>query len=858
VLYYGLLIGIIAGVIHGFVFMYLNHYTPLNYEKAVFYIIRYSINHAFFITVGIFAVIALMSALFNNINRLVILVSSFFILFTTVGFYLNRKVLPHRYDMESIVGNVILFIVCIVPAFWIYRRFKPKFNFVKSCYNKKILVGLLLVFVAVNGVSFTKLYHDHFVSISKEISDEQVIRLFNLDYPGLEKTKRYTEDGDFHSAMVELLDYFASREEESWLFRKSQLVLFDSSYVIEKAEKAIEQKFSNVGIIASIPDKIDWVTGPVNNKEWIYRLNTHWWWWRLAVAYQLTGDERYTIAFVDQMADWITANPVIRWKNESLPTWRLLEAGCRMVESWILSFQLFSGSQFFTIQKKKMMLASIYNHAQFLKLFKSPKRNHLLFESLGLAYVSIFFPEYKHIEEWREIALERIEHMIDTEINDDGSYVELSVFYQMEVAGLFDQLKDLSNIAGEKFLDNQHKKRIESLFEFLLKLSKPDGTLPAINDGDPRNLKEMLTYAGDRYQRADFKFVANGFEQGERPEYLSCSLPDAGMYVMRSDWTTDALYMIVDAGPYGSGHGHEDKLSFELHAYGKTFLVDPGTYTKNEKDPYRYYFMRSSAHNTITVDEKSQLRYWNKKNWNYHKSYPNDNVWFSDDQYDFLVGRYDEGYGHYKEKLDKSITHVRKVLFVKPEYWVIADYLLGKGEHSFQQYFHFAPMKVINKNKMVYTVDPTGPNLAIVPLIDEEVQLQIVEGSEDPIQGWVSEEFNQKIAAPVAIYSKETTAPTKFFTIIYLAHGDIEPQNLKLEVIPVVIDDEDKNGYFTNCVKLTTAGWADYILISESNAGKKSFDQFVVNSNVAYYRKDKQGNVVKQFEIFLGDGEKEK
>ena len=76
---------------------------------------------------------------------------------------------------------------------------------------------------------------------------------------------------------------------------------------------------------------------------------------------------------------------------------------------------------------------------------------------------------------------------------------------------------------------------------------------------------------------------------------------------MRSDWTEDARWLIFDTGPYGGPHGHEDKLSFELFAYGAPFIVDPGSYTYNRSDPYREYFVGSQGHNTVLVDNKSQV-----------------------------------------------------------------------------------------------------------------------------------------------------------------------------------------------------------------------------------------------------------
>ena len=48
------------------------------------------------------------------------------------------------------------------------------------------------------------------------------------------------------------------------------------------------------------------------------------------------------------------------------------------------------------------------------------------------------------------------------------------------------------------------------------------------------------------------------------PTETSHAFPYSGHYVMRSGWDKDATYLLFDAGPFGAGHQHEDKLHFVL------------------------------------------------------------------------------------------------------------------------------------------------------------------------------------------------------------------------------------------------------------------------------------------------------
>ena len=323
---------------------------------------------------------------------------------------------------------------------------------------------------------------------------------------------------------------------------------------------------------------------------------------------------------------------------------------------------------------------------------------------------------------------------------------------------------------------------------------------------------------------------------------------------MRTKWDSTANYLLLDAGPFGSAHGHEDKLSFELYAFGKTFLVDPATYTYNEKDKYRYFFLRSSAHNTVIIDGKSQARFWDRENWVYHEGNPNDNIWRSTNKYDYVEGTYKDGYGNYKERVDRSVNHVRKILFVKPEYWVMSDIIEGEGDHIFQQFFHFVPIKLEkSENKSVCTKANSGSNLAIFPVNDDGLSLDIVQGSEDPIQGWISTAFQKKSAAPVAIYTKNSQAPAMFNVILFPTESQITAHEFSLVSIPVIVDGEELKEIEAICLKFQSDDWIDYILLSRSVSGVKKFDKFQSNQDVAYFRVNKNGDIINKFEFLINE-----
>lgn len=849
-LYYGLVIGTLVGISRCLLFIQQNQYTPYNLKCVIQYLFKYSINQNVLSVSAASIIILIIVNYVERTRKLIFPVFITLLIFMLGGYYLNKNVFPGIFENESIIGNVLLFILSLGVGFVFFKYFKFELNSQKlsALYNKTTFFLLIALFLILNVAANFISTNNNFINTSKVIPDKKFIDLFNLNYPGLEEVKIFAQKKQFDMAKEKLLSYYKSKKIDSSLVVLKPIEQSDLAQLLRGANEIMEHKFTNLGKMHYLGDQIIWSKNPERNSEWIWKLNRHAQWLRLALAYHWTKDEKYAIEFNNQLLGWIKNNPPQKWKNEKSFTWRLMDVGERMFVSWIKLFQIFNSSTNFTDEARTVMIASIYNHAQFLKIFKSPIRNHLLMESRGLAFVSFYFSEFKLMKEWGDIAFERVEHAAETEINVDGSYCELSPGYHYLALLQFESFLNLSKKIGRSLnIDD----KIIKMYAFLMDIMRPDGKIPQINDGiPPNNLRSILQRTGKKYNRPEFIYQGTLGKEGQRPDYESCQLPNAGFYLMRSDWSESANFLFFDAGPYGSAHGHDDKLGFECCAFGKTLIVDAGQYTSDRYDRYIDYFHRSQGHNTIIVDGKSQARFWNKKVWIYNSSYKNNNVWQSNQKYDYVVGDYDDGYGNNKEKIDRSVKHVRKILFIKPEYWVISDLLMANDEHIYEQLFHFVPIKLfVNENKTVFTNNLNEPNLAMLALDPENLDLQIFEGSEKPIQGWVSINSNIKHAAPAVIYTKKAEGSTTFNTILYPLSQGQNIDNAKLEKIAVTLNEQELNPTEGICLKFTHKKWIDYIMISHGTIGIKSYYKFKSNADVAYCRTNENGEVIEKFEI---------
>ncbi|MCP4407981.1 MAG: hypothetical protein GY807_09540, partial [Gammaproteobacteria bacterium] len=654
-----------------------------------------------------------------------------------------------------------------------------------------------------------------------------------------------------------LIDHYRNRIGSSWLGvpekitdLRLDLAALDDDALVSSAESILNNQltYTSDNPLRSADGGINWTKNPTSNREWLFRLNRHQWWTVLGLAYTRTNNERYAKAFVSQMLDWIDKNPPPKYKDETSPTWRLMEVALRMRISWIPVYAMFYSSPSFGDDAKLKMLRAIYDHAKFLTLFTS-KLNHLIRESNGLVCVGIYFSEYREAQQWREMALYRLEDALCRQINQDGSQIEVSTGYQWLVIDEFEQTYDLLENNRIELPKEDLREWIERMYHVLARMIRPDGSFPEINDGFILYSHERLMRAGEKFTREDYIYSATAGERGIEPHDTSTAIRDAGIYIMRSDWSRQARYLLFDAGPYGGFHGHEDKLNIELFAYGQSFIVDSGSYTYEKTDPYRKYFVGSQGHNTVLVDGLSQIRRWHDVHRSPKVATKDYASWVCQEAFDYVAAQYNEGYGKFELKRPKSprivndVVHTRHVLFVKPDYWVIVDELQASKIHDYQLLFHCSPQMTISESGeqgVVLNSKQQASRLHILPASPQEIDVSCVAGQERPIQGWYSVDHHHKTAAPVVIYKAQAFTSKVFITLLYPSPED-EAEN-KPSIKRIEVPEKEAIA----CTVETKRG-KDFFLFS-NNGSKTTFGPYASDAILAGVRTDLKGITTSTFE----------
>jgi len=510
----------------------------------------------------------------------------------------------------------------------------------------------------------------------------------------------------------------------------------------------------------------------------------------LGQAYWLTGDEKYTRAFLAQWQSWQAANPPQVGVNWACT----MDVAIRAV-NWVWAFYFFKDSPAFTDDLLLAFVKSIFQHGQHIlrNLEDGPIRgNHYLSDGVGLVYLGLLFPEFKEAARWRKKGLEILFGEMRHQVYPDGADFEASIPYHRLVLELFLSPILLCRRNGVSVPDDVLA-RLEKMFEFVLAYTKPDGTAPILGDADDGRLLRLSQPGLDRefsdhryllaigavlFNRADFGRAAGDcweealwllgqrateFRVAELPAAepaASAHFPDAGIFVMRHA----AYYLLLDAGPNGQdgngGHAHNDLFSFELYAGDKSFIVDPGAYVYTADYRARNLFRSTAYHNTVQVDgreicplaDDALFTLTGDPTVTLHR-------WESTPTHDFLDVEHD-GY----RRLSQPVFHRRQLYFDKSAgWWIIRDLLTGDGNHQFELNFHLAAhipeLHFAPDNRPALFTAVSGTNLALVSLLPHTPPPEVW-------QGWVSPRYGVRQPAPVVTFRCAGEVPAEFVTAL--------------------------------------------------------------------------------------------
>ncbi|MBQ8407479.1 MAG: alginate lyase family protein [Clostridia bacterium] len=544
------------------------------------------------------------------------------------------------------------------------------------------------------------------------------------------------------------------------------------------ADQVLEGYVCSVGYKYCFPGGVmDWTHNPTYNNynEFSFHLQYHNELLVLARAYERTADEKYAVRFNYMINTWIDQAecPEDESGFGGQPLWRSLEAGVRMASTWPYMINAFLNSPSVPDRTWVKIFRSICDHGH--RLTKNNTRNThnnwIITEMRGLLTMGLNFPFMASADYWTEYALTCLKEEIALQIYPDGMQIELTTRYHSGIIANYQKAEALLRLYGRR-VPEKFDRYIRCMYSMYTQLCRPDLYTPALNDGTEA---DVVRYTGNAWKRypddESFRYFATKRAEGTPPDYLSSILPYAGFAVMRTGWGADAIWAFFDAGLEGVTHIHEDKLAFQLSAYGCNMLADTGTYAYDTSD-MRKYVIGTRSHSTGLVDGCGQnriARHFGNLD-RYHQKKVDLTFTFTD-ELEIVQGSYDQGYG--SDFID--VTHTRRVIFFKKgldslPFFLIYDTFASNDEqeHLYEVSFQMCEQKIsacghrtetaFENNSTLSLISDAYPKITIGQYAPEFMGWQPIHASGD----------HEHLPVPMVSYSKKGMT-AEFATVVFPA-----------------------------------------------------------------------------------------
>ena len=633
---------------------------------------------------------------------------------------------------------------------------------------------------------------------------ETIFALTDFSHPALTEAKALLDLGDREGCARRVIEHFRRRYAPRYLFDADDLRKNRDEHLLEDAEEVMNRTIYG----HTFPGEIDWHFNPTDDaahdNEWSWSLYRFIFWQPLARAYAKTGDERYPREALSQLCGFLKAWPLSDFladeeayiKQHQYPSypWRHIETAMRLYTAFIPCLCAFRESEAFDEEGWALYLNAVKIHADFLVTHYTnheKSSNWLTMESGALLQTAIMFPELAGAKDWMKHGYQRVMHEMRYSFDNDGVHMERTSIYHMVAAISYFQCTRLCELNGIP-VPPYARDTITRACEFILRQLKPDFSTPMIGDADrddllarrsdtslyegmnlsmdPYDLNEMRAWFRQMAEwtgRGDFLWVATGRRLGHAPAQRNFSMKEAGIHIMRTGWSAEDSYMHIHGVQLERGekstHSHNDTGHFELQIAGEDILLDGGRYIYNQSiwKNWRHYFTGALAHNTLYCDDLTMgavpgvsrvrgVRLF------LHRFEEND-------QY-ALIDVSHNGYVF----TDDPVYHRRVAVRLEKDVYVLDDRITGLGlaDHDFRLTFNFAPGRLTGEGLCYQYETPKGRAYAVTAASDAEICPVVLEGSEDPIGGWVSYGYSLRVPCPQLTLRRQGKAPFRCVTVI--------------------------------------------------------------------------------------------
>ena len=316
----------------------------------------------------------------------------------------------------------------------------------------------------------------------------------------------------------------------------------------------------------------------------------------------------------------------------------------------------------------------------------------------------------------------------------DGSYGEGISYQEFDLETLGVALPALRRAFGIDYYAQTHVK--DSFLYSLYTVAQPTTESLDMGDSHPpsaRTLGPLVVQSPEPSLRWYFQLfnhsslidlIFSDFPvQPEPPTFPSSRIfAVKGNASFRTGWKPDDWLLLFRAGPTFN-HNHSDQGSFQITAFGENLVSEAG-WSDYYKDPYYdTYFTQAIGHNTVLVNGDPQSQsIADTAQFKALDSYPRITDAITSDFYDSVSADLSSVYK------DRLARYVRRIVFVKPHYFVIYDDLVSNdGTASFDWLLHLpdrAGIVATSKTGAVYSGSKASLAVQVLNPVDAELTIR--------------------------------------------------------------------------------------------------------------------------------------
>lgn len=556
---------------------------------------------------------------------------------------------------------------------------------------------------------------------------ESFMHQLDLTRPELSAVKQALDAGDLSRAEQEFITWWRQRPLESPFLPAWGTIARNPDIQTTSADEALDGHLFDGYSHYDVPETgIDWYGCGLPLLTYFKLLGP------VQSAYFHTRDPTYARYMVDYILGYMAAYPIeefagktVRdgWVNHQTvgkPWWWCNLNG--RLHAWPRILSLIRDSSAVTDEELLRMLHRLYQETGYMRNTMQEwvdlRHNGGAGMIRGLCKLAGLFVDFRVSQDWLDYGAECAVQFIDSSFYPDGMCIELTTGYSVDVSKSMQKMAyNLRAIpAMEAF-----KPQVAEMLTCLVALIDPNGRVPCFGD---LYLKTKATRRIDmevaEWVDLPWAGTVKGVTTDPLPPFTVWPRPGqqqwCGYYTMRSDWSQQARFMMIDGGPWGTTHRHGDRLSFVITAFGENFITDPGgtTYASDDPDALTSHAVSGFLHNTITVDGVDEFmgcRSVDAGPVPWEARHPLGNTWEHGENYSLFAG-------DFSFAPLKPTRWERRVLFADRSYWLLQDVLTGEGPPNFvEQNFQFEPeIEIEFRDDMTIARAPSGAMLVLVPL----------------------------------------------------------------------------------------------------------------------------------------------